>query len=156
MLKIAPHGLITLVVLAAGPGCRPPVAQKQKVSYYYEDADQAKHPNDPQEDPSKIAPLDTGNPPTAKLRKEQAAAEAALKKNPNDKELQKKFVYMTNRLAMGEMLDPQMDRKVKYVDALRCFRKVLKVDPNNADAKKWSIEIEEIYRSMHKTIPSDQ
>lgn len=136
-------------------GCHPPAPAKPKVTYYYQDADQAKSPNKPIEDPSKIAPLDTGNPPTAQLQKDQEKAEANFNAHPRDKKAKENFIYMTNRLAHGEMLDPNLDRKLKYREALKNFRKVLKVDPKNKDADTWATEIIQIYKSMHLPVPGD-
>lgn len=100
------------------------------------------------------APSDSGNPSTAELQKDQAKAAEQLKAHPNDPKVKKAFVAATDRYAMGEMVDPNIDRKVKYKTALELYNQVLKVDPSDQEAKNNSALIISIYHKLGKTPPS--
>ncbi|HEX2786748.1 MAG TPA: hypothetical protein VHP32_02505 [Ignavibacteria bacterium] len=51
--------------------------------------------------------------------------------------------------------DADLPPKDKYRPALRFFRVVLELDPNNKDAKENKEKIEEIYTMMGKPVPQD-
>lgn len=51
--------------------------------------------------------------------------------------------------------DADLPPKDKYKPALRFFRIVLELDPNNKDAKENKEKIEEIYTMMGKPVPQD-
>lgn len=51
------------------------------------------------------------------------------------------------------MLDPALAPRDKYPKALAMFRDALKIDPDNALAKKSITLIEDIYKSMGRPVP---
>ena len=88
-----------------------------------------------------------------KLEKDQKASKAAYSKSKANVEAKHKYAVATVKLGTATMGSDALDRKVKYVRALRLYREALKVEPNNAEAKNNAQLIEDIYRSMHRPIP---
>jgi tetratricopeptide (TPR) repeat protein len=82
-----------------------------------------------------------------------AKAKKALAAKPKDKALRRAFVAAGDRYATATMMAPELDRKVKYRDALRLYREVLKVDPSNHEAKSNSDLIVSIYKQFGKPVP---
>jgi tetratricopeptide (TPR) repeat protein len=76
-------------------------------------------------------------------------AEKNLKANPNDEKLKKALAdaFSKRGLALTEAR--------QYASALGDFRRALKLDPNNAEAKKWIDQIISIYRSINKEHPKE-
>ena len=87
------------------------------------------------------------------LEKSYLSAKAAFAKSPKDKKAKEKFIAAGVKYGHECMTSPDMDRKVKYVNALRTYREVLKVDPNNPVAKPESELIISIYKQMGRPIP---
>lgn len=83
-----------------------------------------------------------------------AKAKKALATKPGDKKLRLAFVAAGDRFATATMMAPELDRKVKYRDALRLYREVLKVDPKNREAKNNSEMIVGIYKQLGKPVPN--
>lgn len=74
------------------------------------------------------------------------------KKDSNlKKELIDKHMAAGNYLMFEANLSP----KKKYKPALKHYRRVLELDPNNAEAQRNKTQIEEIYTSMGRDIPKD-
>lgn len=53
------------------------------------------------------------------------------------------------------MFDANLSPKKKYKPALKHYRRVLELDPSNAEAQRNKTQIEEIYTSMGREIPKD-
>jgi tetratricopeptide (TPR) repeat protein len=68
--------------------------------------------------------------------------------------LEEKMEEATVEYGTAVMLAPELTPKEKYPKALRLFREVLKLDPDNAQAKKSAETIEAIYKSMGRPVPS--
>ncbi len=81
------------------------------------------------------------------------AAKKSLTSRPKDPKSRQAFVAAGDRYATATMMSPDLDRKVKYRDALRIYREVLKVDPKNHEAKNNSDMIVSIYKQMGRPIP---
>ena len=89
-----------------------------------------------------------------KLEKEYDAAKAAFAKSPKNPKARQRFVDAGVQYGHESMVSPVLDRKIKYRQALRVYREVLKVDPKNPVAKQESDLIVSIYKSMHRPIPN--
>ena len=78
-----------------------------------------------------------------------AAAEVALKKSPSDEGLKKKLgdAYYKRAAALTEAQ--------QYASALGDYRRALKNDPSNAEAKEWIDKIIMIYESMGRDSPKE-
>ncbi len=78
-----------------------------------------------------------------------AVAEVALKKNPSDDGLKKKLgdAYYKRASALTEAR--------QYASALGDYRRALKNDPSNTDAKEWIDKIVMIYDSMGRDSPKE-
>lgn len=88
-----------------------------------------------------------------KLEKAYTAAKAILGRSPHNAKAQKDFVNLAMAYGNECMYTPVLDRKVKYRQALHVFREVLKVEPNQRDAKDESDMIVKIYKSLGRPIP---
>jgi hypothetical protein len=53
------------------------------------------------------------------------------------------------------MFEANLSPKKKYKPALKHYRRVLELDPSNAEAQRNKTQIEEIYTSMGREIPKD-
>ncbi len=83
-----------------------------------------------------------------------AKAKKVLAAKPKDKKAKQAFVVAGDRFATATMMSPDLDRKVKYRESLRVYREVLKVDPQNKEAKNNSEMIISIYKQLGKPIPN--
>lgn len=79
-----------------------------------------------------------------------AAAEISLKKAPDDAALKKQLseAYFKRGLALTTPAR-------QYPSALGDFRRALKYDPSNEDAKGWIAQIIQIYDGMNKEYPKE-
>lgn len=73
------------------------------------------------------------------------------KDNNLKKDLVAKHMTAGNYLMFEANLSP----KKKYKPALKHYRRVLELDPSNAEAQRNKTQIEEIYTSMGREIPKD-
>jgi hypothetical protein len=73
------------------------------------------------------------------------------KDNNLKKDLVSKHMTAGNYLMFEANLSP----KKKYKPALKHYRRVLELDPSNAEAQRNKTQIEEIYTSMGREIPKD-
>lgn len=73
------------------------------------------------------------------------------KDNSLKKDLIAKHMAAGNYLMFEANLSP----KKKYKPALKHYRRVLELDPSNAEAQRNKTQIEEIYTSMGREIPKD-
>lgn len=92
----------------------------------------------------------SGNPiDTAKFDAEVAKAEKDLKAKPKDDAAKKALAaaYVNRGLALTDAR--------QYASALGDYRRAVKYDPDNADAKKWIEEIITIYDSINREYPKE-
>lgn len=87
------------------------------------------------------------------LEKSYLSAKSALAKSPKDAKLKKKFITAGVKYGHECMTSQDLDRKLKYKYALRAYREVLKLDPDNEVAKPESELIISIYKQMGRPIP---
>lgn len=85
--------------------------------------------------------------------KKYESAKKALAAKPKDKGLQKAFVVAGCRYGTASM-NGELPPRVKYRQALRVYREVLKVDPKNKEAGNNSKMIIDIYKSMGRPVPN--
>ncbi len=79
-----------------------------------------------------------------------ATAEVSFKKSPTDTAVKKRLADAYYARAMA-LTDPAR----QYASALGDFRRAVKYDPTNADAKEWIDKIIEIYDGMNKEYPKE-
>lgn len=92
----------------------------------------------------------SGNPiDTSKFDAEIKQAESKLKTNPKDETLKKSLAqaFVTRGMALTEAR--------QYASALGDYRKALKLDPGNEEAKKWIDQIIGIYQSINREYPKE-
>ena len=79
-----------------------------------------------------------------------AADEVALKKSPNDTAVKKRLAdaYFARGMALTSPAR-------QYASALGDFRRAVKYDPSNEEAKGWIDQIIKIYDSMNKEYPKE-
>ncbi len=87
---------------------------------------------------------------TKKFDADIAAAEVAFKKTPDDAVARKRLGDAYFKRAMA-LTDPAR----QYASALGDFRRAVKYDPANADAKGWIDKITMIYDSMNRESPKE-
>jgi tetratricopeptide (TPR) repeat protein len=86
---------------------------------------------------------------TAALDAAIAKADANYKASPNTqaRALELADAYVKRGTALTEAR--------QYASALGDYRKALKLDPNNSEAKKWVEEIISIYQMLNKSFPAE-
>jgi hypothetical protein len=89
------------------------------------------------------------------LEKAYVAAKANYTKKPKDAAAKKGFVTAAVKFGHESMMSNALDRAIKYKQALRVYREVLKIEPNNPVAKPESELIINIYKSLGKPVPKD-
>ena len=95
---------------------------------------------------------DAQDPKADELSKGAYDFENNFKKDNNlKKDLITKHMTAGNYLMFEANLSP----KKKYKPALKHYRRVLELDPSNAEAQRNKAQIEEIYTSMGRPIPQD-
>ncbi|MFA7361247.1 MAG: hypothetical protein WC139_09445 [Candidatus Kapaibacterium sp.] len=95
---------------------------------------------------------DAKDPKADELSKGAYDFENTYKKDNNlKKDLITKHMSAGNYLMFEANLSP----KKKYKPALMHYRRVLELDPSNAEAQRNKAQIEEIYTSMGRPIPQD-
>lgn len=89
-------------------------------------------------------PIDTSSFDT-----EIKQAESKLKANPKDESLKKSLAaaFVARGMALTEAR--------QYASALGDYRKALKLDPENEEAKKWIEQIIGIYESINREYPKE-
>ncbi|WP_144241339.1 hypothetical protein [Fimbriimonas ginsengisoli] len=93
---------------------------------------------------------------TAELKKferDYKTAKAAYTKAPKNPKARDKFEEAATKYGHASMESPALPAKVKYRQALRIYREVLKINPNNPVAKKESDMMIAIYKQMGRPIP---
>lgn len=76
-------------------------------------------------------------------------AESKLKAKPTDESLKKALAesFVKRGIALTDAR--------QYASALGDYRRALKLDPSNEEAKKWIPQIIEIYNSINRTYPAE-
>lgn len=94
-----------------------------------------------------------GDPKAEELVKEADDADAKFQQSKSDDD---KKTCIAKQLAAANylMFDANLSPKKKYRPALQRYRRVLELDPNNAEAQKNKKQIEEIYESMGMPVPT--
>jgi len=91
-----------------------------------------------------------GNPiDTTELDAAVTNAEKELKAKPSDDAAKKAASQAYNKRAVA-LTDAR-----QYASALGDYRKAVKLDPSNAEAKQWIDQITQIYESMNKEAPKE-
>ena len=93
------------------------------------------------------------DPKADQFTKEADNADAKYQKSKSDadkSECIKKQLTAANYL----MIEANLSPKKKYKPALQRYRRVLELDPNNAEARENKLQIEDIYKSMGMPIPN--
>ena len=88
-----------------------------------------------------------------KLERAYKAAKAALALTPKSEKAKKDFAAIGAAYGHESMMTPVLGPKVKYAQALRIYREVLKVDPKQPVARDESALIIRIYKSLGRTPP---
>lgn len=88
-----------------------------------------------------------------KLSAAAARLEAQVKAHPKDAALKLKAAEAEFQAGHASMMSQKLDRKVKYRDALRAFRRALALNPQHKQAAEEKAMIETIYRQMGRPIP---
>lgn len=92
----------------------------------------------------------SGNPiDTTALNAEIEKAEKTLKAKPKDEAAVKALAEAYTKRGMA-LTDAR-----QYASALGDYRKAVKLDPNNAEAKKWIDQIVMIYESINREYPKE-
>ena len=86
---------------------------------------------------------------TAELDKAVAAAEKSLSSKPADNGAKKALAEAYYKRAVA------LTDKRQYASALGDYRRALKYDPSNSDAKEWIDKIIMIYDSLNKDSPKE-
>jgi tetratricopeptide (TPR) repeat protein len=87
------------------------------------------------------------------LTKKVGLLEKQFKNNPGNLSIKKQDAQANYDAGYAMMMSEKTNRKVRYRQALRYFRRTLKLDPQNADAAANKKLIEDIYKSMNIPIP---
>ncbi len=92
----------------------------------------------------------SGNPiDTTKFDADIKQAEGKLKSNPKDENLKKTLADAYNNRGMA------LTEARQYASALGDYRRALKLDPANEEAKKWIAQIISIYDSINRSYPNE-
>jgi Flp pilus assembly protein TadD len=104
-------------------------------------------------DKTDMAPETATDEKADKLIKEANDFEADYKKN-NSKENKTSLVDKHMAAGVYLMYQANLNPKKKYGPALKHFKRVLELDPNNKEALNNKMQIEDIYNSMGRPIPN--
>jgi len=104
-------------------------------------------------DMTDMAPESAVDEKADKLIKEANDFESTFKKS-NTEENKKSLVEKHMAAGVYLMYQANLNPKKKYGPALKHFKRVLELDPNNKEAISNKMQIEDIYNSMGRTIPN--
>lgn len=82
------------------------------------------------------------------------ALDEIAKSSPNDPALKQSLISAHMKFGHYFMFNDTLAPKVKYPSALKHYREVLKLDPNNQDAKDNAQQIIDIYKMMGREVPA--
>ena len=109
--------------------------------------------SEPKADPEKLnhanALVNTGN-----FEEGIKELDEIAKSSPNDLALKQSLISAHMKFGHYFMFNDTLAPKVKYPSALKHYREVLKLDPNNQDAKDNAQQITDIYKMMGKEVPT--
>jgi tetratricopeptide (TPR) repeat protein len=78
---------------------------------------------------------------------------AVAKSSPNDPALKTSLIAAHMKFGHFYMFNDTLSPKIKYPNALRQYREVLKLDPNVQEAKDNAQQIIDIYKMMGREVP---
>ena len=81
------------------------------------------------------------------------ALDDIAKSSPSDPALKQSLITAHVKFGHYFMFNDTLAPKVKYPSALKHYREVLKLDPNNQDAKDNAQQIIDIYKMMGREVP---
>ena len=122
--------MIVLTAAALLIGCSEPKADAEKLN----------HAN---------ALVNTGN-----YEEGVKALDDMAKTSPNDPALKQSLISAHLKYGHFFLMNDTLAPKVKYPNALKHYREVLKLDPNNQDAKDNAQQIVDIYKMMGREVPN--
>lgn len=122
--------MIVLTAAALLIGCSEPKADAEKLN----------HAN---------ALVNTGN-----FEEGVKALDEMAKTSPNDAALKQSLITAHLKYGHFFLMNDTLAPKVKYPNALKHYREVLKLDPNNQDAKDNAQQIVDIYKMMGREVPT--
>ncbi|MFA6469847.1 MAG: hypothetical protein WCW35_13175 [Bacteroidota bacterium] len=79
--------------------------------------------------------------------------EELVKSSPNDPALKQSLISAHLKFGHYYMFNDTLAPRVKYPSALKQYREVLKLDPNQQDAKDNAQQIIDIYKMMGREVP---
>jgi tetratricopeptide (TPR) repeat protein len=82
-----------------------------------------------------------------------AQLEGLYANSPDDIALKQSLISAHMKYANFNMYNDDLAPRVKYPQALKHYRAVLKLDPNHQDAKSGADQIVEIYEMMGRPVP---
>ena len=82
------------------------------------------------------------------------ALDEIAKSSPSDPALRQSLLSAHMKFGHYYMFNDTLPPKVKYPNALKQYREVLKIDPNNEDAKNNAQQIIDIYKMMGREVPN--
>ncbi len=80
--------------------------------------------------------------------------EGLAKSSSNDEALKQSLISAHMKYAWYFMTNDTLSPKVKYPNALKHYRAVLKLDPNNKNAQDNANQIIDIYKMMGREVPN--
>ena len=107
------------------------------------------------DNPHNFSGEETGDADAERLMKEAMTSYDSYKENTSD-ETKEIAIKKNMEAAMYLMYDAQLPPRDKYKPALKHFRIVLKLDPDNSEAKVNMDKIVEIYEQMGKPVPETE
>ncbi len=75
------------------------------------------------------------------------------KSSPNDPALRQSMISAYMKYGNYYMFNDTLAPRIKYPNALKQYREVLKLDPNHQDAKDNETQIVDIYKMMGREVP---
>ncbi|MCX6163735.1 MAG: hypothetical protein NTU73_02550 [Ignavibacteriae bacterium] len=126
--------------------------QMEKMQNPHTQGDMKDGSQDKMNDKTDMAPETATDEKADKLIKEANEFENTYK-NKNSEENKK--LLLDKHMAAGNylMFQADLNPKKKYGPALKHFKRVLELDPNNQEAMNNRMQIEDIYNSMGRPIP---
>ena len=89
------------------------------------------------------------------LEESYRTAKGVYERSPGNKTAKEAFVAAAVKFGHESMMTTELDPKIKYKQALRIYREVLEIDPENEVAKPESEMIVKIYEQMGKPVPKE-
>jgi hypothetical protein len=160
MKRLLALGIIALAGFAAGCDQGSPAMQAQNDNPTVSTADSTPAAANESQPPGDSASSETppspagGDSAAAPSDPKVKAAEDKLKAKPDDPKLKAAAAEANYQVGHAMMLDPELGPRVKYRGALKLFRRALELDPKHAKAAAEKKQIEDIYESMGRPVPS--